>query len=300
MFCPFNLALFCWSTVEIGLWRWRHHSHAHTRHVLISNHFLLSHHHSTSALVSEILMSVLQTVQKNNRQITYGQTVQKTALEHLQCSRQCKKTTTAIYIWTDSAKNCTGAFTVLQTVQKKKQQQQFTYGQTVQKSNSNLHMDSTYLQTVQKTMCKIHIHILSYVWVYVCIHICQLCMSKSYDFAPVKLSTFQAQALLAWKLIYKNNFSPLRYFIWNNRCILYKQKSIFLKNWFDKGIVLVSHLFNTQGYLMTYEEFLVHFNFPVTPKEFSLVFSAINSCVVSLFRDVKLVDMPIVNLYNMW
>ncbi len=60
---------------------------------------LLSHHHSTSALVSEILMSVLQTVQKN-RQFTYGQTVQKTALEHLQCSRQCKKTTTAIYIWT--------------------------------------------------------------------------------------------------------------------------------------------------------------------------------------------------------
>ncbi len=49
---------------------------------------------------------------------------------------------------------------MLQTVQKNKQQQ-FTYGQTVQKSNSNLHMDSTYLQTVQKTMCKIHIHILS-------------------------------------------------------------------------------------------------------------------------------------------
>ncbi len=89
---------------------------------------LLSHHHSTSALVSEILMSVLQTVQKNNRQFTYGQTVQKnnrqftygqtvqkTALEHLQCSRQCKKTTTAIYIWTDSAKK----------------QQKFTYGQYI-------------------------------------------------------------------------------------------------------------------------------------------------------------------------
>ncbi len=54
-----------------------------------------------------------QTVQKNNKQFTYGQTVQKKttnnvhmdrqckkdALEHLQCSRQCKKTTT-IYIWT--------------------------------------------------------------------------------------------------------------------------------------------------------------------------------------------------------
>ncbi len=35
---------------------------------------LLSHHHSTSALVSEILTSVLQTVQKNKtQQFTYGQ-----------------------------------------------------------------------------------------------------------------------------------------------------------------------------------------------------------------------------------
>ncbi len=63
---------------------------------------------------------------KNNRQFTYGQTVQKTALEHLQCSRQCKKNknpTTAIYIWTDSAKK----------------QQQFTYGQySIQYTTANL------------------------------------------------------------------------------------------------------------------------------------------------------------------
>ncbi len=133
---------------------------------------LLSHHHSTSALVSEILMSVLQTVQKttdnlhmdrqckknnrqftygqtvqkNNRQFTYGQTVQKNNRQFTYGQTVQKKQQT-IYIWTDSAKNCTGAFTVLQTVQKN--------------NNSNLHMDSTYLQTVQKTMCKIHIHILS-------------------------------------------------------------------------------------------------------------------------------------------
>ncbi len=187
---------------------------------------LLSHHHSTSALVSEILMSVLQTVQKNNRQFTYGQTVQKKTTNNLhmdrqckkktannlhmdrqckkttnnwhmdrqckktanslhmdrqckktannlhmdrQCKkttnnlhmdRQCKKTANNLHMDRQCKKNCTGAFTALQTVQKK-QQQQFTYGQTVQKNNSNLHMDSTYLQTVQKTMCKIHIHILS-------------------------------------------------------------------------------------------------------------------------------------------
>ncbi len=85
---------------------------------------LLSHHHSTSALVSEMLMSVLQTVQKNNRQFTYGQTVQK----KLQ----------TIYIWTDSAK--------------KQQQQQFTYGQTVQKNNSNLHMDRQCKKTTTTTI----------------------------------------------------------------------------------------------------------------------------------------------------
>ncbi len=56
-----------------------------------------------------------QTVQKNNKQFTYGQTVQKTALEHLQCSRQCKKNNKQ--------------FTYVQTVQKK--QQQFTYGQYI-------------------------------------------------------------------------------------------------------------------------------------------------------------------------
>ncbi len=94
---------------------------------------LLSHHHSTSALVSEILMSVLQTVQKNNRQFTYGQTVQKNNNKQFTYGQTVQK-------------NCTGAFTVLQTVQKK-QQQQFTYGQTVQKKQQQ---QFTYGQTVQK------------------------------------------------------------------------------------------------------------------------------------------------------
>ncbi len=117
-------------------------------------------------------------MQKNNKQFTYGQTVQKKTTNNLPMDRQCKKKQQTIYLWTDSAKktalehlqcsrqcknnnlpmdrqckkNCTGAFTVLQTVQK----QQFTYGQTVQKktttiyiwtdsakknNNSNLHMD---------------------------------------------------------------------------------------------------------------------------------------------------------------
>ncbi len=138
-------------------------------------------------------MSVLQTVQKNSRQFTYGQTVQKkqqtiylwtdsakknnrqfTYGQTVQKKQQtiylwtdsAKKQQQTIYIWTDSAKNCTGAFTVLQTVQKKKKtaiyiwtdsakkQQQFTYGQYI-------FTDCTE-DNVQNTHTYTHIHIVYY------------------------------------------------------------------------------------------------------------------------------------------
>ncbi len=85
---------------------------------------LLSHHHSTSALVSEILMSVLQTVQKEQQTINIW-------------TDSAKKQQT-IYIWTDSAKK---QQTIYIWTDSAKKQQQFTYGQTVQKNNNNLHMD---------------------------------------------------------------------------------------------------------------------------------------------------------------
>ncbi len=101
--------------------------------------FLLSHHHSTSALVSEILMSVLQTVQKNNRQFTYGQTVQK------------KQQT--IYIWTDSAKKTTDNLHMDR--QCKKNNRQFTYGQTVQKKQQTIYIwtDSAKKTALEHLQC---------------------------------------------------------------------------------------------------------------------------------------------------
>ncbi len=102
---------------------------------------LLSHHHSTSALVSEILMSVLQTVQKNNRQFTYGQTVQKKQQTiyiwtdsakklhwSIYSAPDSAKKTTTIYIWTDSAKKNNSN---LHMDRQCKKQQQFTYGQYI-------------------------------------------------------------------------------------------------------------------------------------------------------------------------
>ncbi len=98
-----------------------------------------------------------QCKKKKKQQTIYLWTdsAKKKTTDNLHMDRQCKKKQqqTITYGQTVQKKNCTGAFTVLQTVQKNtttaiyiwtdsaKKQQQFTYGQTVQKNNSNLHMD---------------------------------------------------------------------------------------------------------------------------------------------------------------
>ncbi len=99
-----------------------------------------------------------QTVQKNNKQFTYGQTVQKKQQTIYLWTDSAKKQQT-IYIWTDSAKKLHWSiYSAPDSAKKTTAIYIWTYSA---KNNSNLHMDSTYLQTVQKTMCKIHIHILS-------------------------------------------------------------------------------------------------------------------------------------------
>ncbi len=126
-------------------------------YVLISNQIkslLLSHHHSTSALVSEILMSVLQTVQKNNRQFTYGQTVQKTT-DKLPMDRQCKKTTNNLHMDRQCKKTTNNLHMDRQC--KKKQQQQFTYGQYIFTDCTEDNVQNTHTYT-QYTQCTIKTH----------------------------------------------------------------------------------------------------------------------------------------------
>ncbi len=43
----------------------------------------------------------------------------------------------------------------------------------------------------------------------------------SVDKIPIKLASFHKQALLAWQLVYKHNFTPHLHFPWNNRDILF-------------------------------------------------------------------------------
>lgn len=91
----------------------------------------------------------------------------------------------------------------------------------------------------------------------------------NYNFSklPIKLSNFHKQVLLARHLIYKHNFSPHRYFIWNNQDIRYKNKTIFFSDWFNNNIILVSQLLNSNGLLLSYSEFLSKYGIPVTLME---------------------------------
>uniref|UniRef100_A0A3P9KVS8 Reverse transcriptase zinc-binding domain-containing protein n=1 Tax=Oryzias latipes TaxID=8090 RepID=A0A3P9KVS8_ORYLA len=103
---------------------------------------------------------------------------------------------------------------------------------------------------------------------------------------PTKLSNFYKQALLAWKLVYKHNFSPTTCFIWNNSNVKYKNKSLFFPRWCDNDIVLIRQLFNSHGHLLTYEEFLLKFGIPVPHREYSIVLDAIPTSLLQLFKGI--------------
>ncbi len=108
-------------------------------------------------------MSVLQTVQKNNKQFTYGQTVQK------------KQQT--IYIWTDSAKKLHWSiYSAPDSAKKnnsnlhmdrqcKKKQQQFTYGQTVQKTTA-IYIWTVHIYRLYRRQCAKYTYIYSVRLVY--------------------------------------------------------------------------------------------------------------------------------------
>uniref|UniRef100_A0A3B3RJW6 Reverse transcriptase zinc-binding domain-containing protein n=1 Tax=Paramormyrops kingsleyae TaxID=1676925 RepID=A0A3B3RJW6_9TELE len=117
------------------------------------------------------------------------------------------------------------------------------------------------------------------------------CNGQSY----VTLHYYAVQALLAWQLVYKHNFSPHNYFIWNNKDILFKNKSLFYHTWFNEGILLVRQLFNSHGYLLSYTEFLQKFRLPIRPRDFAIVIDAIPKSVTILLKNYISEGISIVN-----
>ncbi len=92
-----------------------------------------------------------------------------------------------------------------------------------------------------------------------------------------------------------DNFSPHNYFIWNNKDILFENKSLFYHTWFKEGIILVGQLVNSHGYLLSYTGFLQKFQLPVKPREFAIVFDAIPKSVMLLLKYCNSEEISMVN-----
>lgn len=107
---------------------------------------------------------------------------------------------------------------------------------------------------------------------------------------PVKLSNFHKQALTYWSLLYKHNFSPHKCFIWNNMNIIYRNKTLFIENWFKHDILLVSQLLNNSNQILTYDDFTHKFNFQPPRKEFDIVTKAIPQGIITLLRNETVLD----------
>lgn len=70
--------------------------------------------------------------------------------------------------------------------------------------------------------------------------------------------------LLAWSLNYTFNFSPYKCFIWSNWNNMFKNRLEYYQHWFNNNIILVNQLFNDNGLLMSYSEFLNIFGILIT------------------------------------
>lgn len=52
-----------------------------------------------------------------------------------------------------------------------------------------------------------------------------------------------------------NNFSPHNLPIWNNMYILFRNKPLFISDWWERGIWSVVHLFDEEGNFMNHRTF---------------------------------------------
>jgi len=99
-------------------------------------------------------------------------------------------------------------------------------------------------------------------------------------------------------LAYKHNFSPHRCLKWNNKDIIYKNKTLFLEYWRNK-ILLVMQLLRHDGQLLSYGEFLDKFILPISAKDYAVVFDAIPSGLLQLLHSANAVDLNITIDFNL-
>lgn len=113
---------------------------------------------------------------------------------------------------------------------------------------------------------------------------------------PIKLSNFHKQALNAWKLVYKHNFSPHSCVIWNNQYILFKTKTIFWNDWFNKGLIFVTDLMNQSGDLYNYNDLVNYLRTNISFKEYLKRIHCISPKLLYLIKNEKMYNPVIGSL----
>ncbi len=101
---------------------------------------------------------------------------------------------------------------------------------------------------------------------------------------PIKLCNFYKQALDVWKLIYKHNYSPHSCVIWNNQYILFKNKTIFWSDWFNKGLIFVTDLLNQSGNLYNHTECISNSQLNLSSSEYRKLINFISPKLLHLIK----------------
>lgn len=105
---------------------------------------------------------------------------------------------------------------------------------------------------------------------------------------PVKLSNFHKQILQFWKMIFTHNFSPHGSILWNNRVITINRKSIFRRDWYEKGILFVKDVMDSDGRLLDYRAWLEKYDLNCTQREYNKICKAIPLPLIQLIQNVLL------------
>ncbi len=96
-----------------------------------------------------------------------------------------------------------------------------------------------------------------------------LCCYFSTKKVPVKLSWFYSQALLYWKMRYKQNFILHDVPTWNCKFILFRNRSLFFFIW------SVTRLLDETSCVLPFEEFCTKYNFHCSHRQYDKVTKSI-------------------------
>jgi len=85
--------------------------------------------------------------------------------------------------------------------------------------------------------------------------------------------------------MFKHNFSPHNVPLWNNRVLLYRRKSMFLKDWWEKEIRSIVHILDENGNILELEEFNSKYNINCSFVDYNKVTQNIPKVLVQAIKD---------------